>query len=63
MLSHDDLIRVQELKHLYVAVTRAKKNIIFFDRDPAKRAPFFQYVRARDLARIIRRCCSTLSLA
>lgn len=46
---------VQELKHLYTAVTRAKNNVIFFDRDPAKRAPFFHYLRRLGLARIVRR--------
>ena len=48
----------QELKHLYTAITRAKNNIIIFDRSPEKRAPFFQYLRRRGLARVVRKCAS-----
>lgn len=32
----------EELKALYVAVTRAKSRVVFFDEDEAKRAPIFE---------------------
>ena len=51
-------VNLQELKHLYTAITRAKNNIIIFDRSPEKRAPFFQYLRRRGLARVVRKCAS-----
>lgn len=41
-----------ELKHLYVAVTRPKKNLIIFDEDPEKRRfmeEFWKYMDAVDI--------------
>eukprot|EP00775_Hariotina_reticulata_P001454 gene1454-1796_t len=40
----------EELKHLYVAVTRAKNNLVIFDRDPQKRAPLYHFLRRLSLA-------------
>ncbi len=45
----------EELKHLYTAITRAKNNVIIFDSNPKKRAPFFQYLQRLNLARVVRR--------
>ncbi|KAK9842411.1 hypothetical protein WJX84_005751 [Apatococcus fuscideae] len=44
----------EELKHLYTAITRAKNNVIIFDSNPKKRAPFFQYLQRLNLARVVR---------
>jgi hypothetical protein len=41
---------IDELKLLYVAVTRAKSNLIIFESDPYKRAPFYYYLRRLGLA-------------
>ncbi|KAK9820310.1 hypothetical protein WJX72_008781 [[Myrmecia] bisecta] len=45
----------EELKHLYTAITRAKNNVVMFDRNPDKRAPFFHYLRRLNMARVVRR--------
>lgn len=42
-----------ELKQLYTAVTRARVNVWIFDEDPDKRAPMFEYFKARELTRNI----------
>lgn len=42
-----------ELKHLYTAVTRARVNVWIFDEDQDKRAPMFEYFKARKLTRNI----------
>ena len=42
-----------ELKHLYTAVTRARVNVWIFDADLEKRAPMFEYFKARKLVRCI----------
>ena len=42
-----------ELKHLYTAVTRARVNVWIFDEDMEKRAPMFEYFKARNLTRNI----------
>ena len=41
---------IDELKMLYVAVTRAKSNLIIFESDPYKRAPLYYYLRRLGLA-------------
>ena len=48
-------ILCEELKHLYTAITRAKNNVIIFDSNSKKRAPFFQYLKTLKLARVIKR--------
>lgn len=40
-----------ELKHLYTAVTRARVNVWIFDQDAEKRAPMFEYFKARKLVK------------
>lgn len=35
------------------AVTRAKNAVVFFDRDPAARAPFYYYLARLGLARVV----------
>ncbi|XP_062604975.1 TPR and ankyrin repeat-containing protein 1-like [Saccostrea cucullata] len=40
-----------ELKHLYTAVTRARVHVWIFDADKEKRAPMFEYFRARKMAK------------
>ncbi|XP_062612431.1 TPR and ankyrin repeat-containing protein 1-like, partial [Saccostrea cucullata] len=40
-----------ELKHLYTAVTRARDHVWIFDADKEKRAPMFEYFRARNMAK------------
>lgn len=42
-----------ELKHLYTAITRARVNVWIFDEDMEKRAPMFDYVKARNLAKFV----------
>jgi len=42
-----------ELKHLYTAVTRARVNVWIFDEDMEKRAPMFEYYKARQLVKAI----------
>ena len=42
-----------ELKHLYTAVTRARVNVWIFDEDREKRAPMFEYCKARQLVKFI----------
>ena len=44
----------EELKHLYTAITRAKSNVIFSDRSPKLRAPFYRLLRSLGLARAVR---------
>jgi hypothetical protein len=43
-----------ELKYLYVAITRARRNLWIFDQDEQKRAPFFELLRQCNLARLIK---------
>lgn len=45
-----DVLLCEEFKHLYTGITRAKNNVIVFDRNKAKRAPFFHYLRRLGLA-------------
>jgi len=44
----------EELKHLYTAVTRAKNNLIIFDKNEAKREPMFHYLETLGLAHVVR---------
>ena len=43
----------EELKHLYTALTRAKNNVVIFDRNQAKRAPFYHLLQSLGLARAV----------
>ncbi|GMH41232.1 hypothetical protein BSKO_09142 [Bryopsis sp. KO-2023] len=47
------ILLCEELKHLYTAVTRAKSNLVFFDSDPEKRAPFFHFLQRLGLAKLM----------
>ncbi|XP_048257706.1 TPR and ankyrin repeat-containing protein 1-like [Haliotis rufescens] len=40
-----------ELKYLYTALTRARVNVWIFDEDEEKRAPMFQFFKAKNLVR------------
>jgi hypothetical protein len=42
-----------ELKHLYTAVTRARANVWIFDQGEEKRAPMFEYFKARKLVKFV----------
>ncbi|XP_041361943.1 TPR and ankyrin repeat-containing protein 1-like [Gigantopelta aegis] len=42
-----------ELKHLYTALTRARANVWIFDESEEKRAPMFEYFKARRLVRVV----------
>ena len=42
-----------DLKHLYTAVMIASVNVWIFDEDMEKRAPMFEYFKARKLTRNI----------
>ncbi|KAL3888661.1 hypothetical protein ACJMK2_001026 [Sinanodonta woodiana] len=42
-----------ELKHLYTALTRARVNVWIFDADAEKRAPMFEYFKARKLVKCL----------
>lgn len=48
-----DVLLCEELKHLYTALTRAKNNVVVFDSDVAKRAPFFNYLRCLGMAQYV----------
>ncbi|KXZ49100.1 hypothetical protein GPECTOR_23g31 [Gonium pectorale] len=55
-LEFDDRAHVllaEELKHLYTALTRAKNNVVIFDRNPAKRAPFYHLLQSLGIARTV----------
>ena len=55
-LAFDDRAHVllsEELKHLYTALTRAKNNIVIFDRNTEKRAPFYHWLRRLGMARVV----------
>ena len=59
-----DVLLCEELKHLYTALTRAKNNVVIFDSNTAKRAPFFNYLRRLGMAQYVSRlvipsCCCT----
>ena len=41
-----------ELKYLYVAITRARRNLWIFEQDEQKRAPVFEVLRQCNLARM-----------
>jgi superfamily I DNA/RNA helicase len=42
-----------ELKYLYVAITRARRNLWIFDQNEQKRAPIFELLRRCNLARLV----------
>ncbi|KAA6421340.1 MAG: hypothetical protein FRX49_08618 [Trebouxia sp. A1-2] len=48
-----DVLLCEELKQLYTALTRAKNNVIMFDSNMAKRAPFFNYLRRLGMAQYV----------
>ena len=50
-----DVLLCEELKHLYTALTRAKNNVVVFDSNTAKRAPFFHYLRRLGMAQYVSR--------
>lgn len=50
-----DVLLCEELKHLYTALTRAKNNVVIFDSNTAKRAPFFNYLRRLGMAQYVSR--------
>lgn len=45
----------EELKHLYTGITRAKSNVVFFDLNREKRAPFYNLLRSFGMARVVNR--------
>lgn len=53
-----DVLLCEELKHLYTALTRAKNNVVIFDSNTAKRAPFFNYLRRLGMAQYVSRSAS-----
>ena len=55
-----DVLLCEELKHLYTALTRAKNNVVIFDSNTAKRAPFFNYLRRLGMAQYVRRSANIL---
>lgn len=48
-----DVLLCEELKHLYTALTRAKNNVVVFDKNTTKRAPFFHYLRRLGMAQYV----------
>ena len=50
-----DVLLCEELKHLYTALTRAKNNVVIFDSNTAKSAPFFNYLRRLGMAQYVSR--------
>ncbi len=55
-----DVLLCEELKQLYTALTRAKNNVIMFDSNMAKRAPFFNYLRRLGMAQYVSRSATAL---
>jgi len=55
-----DVLLCEELKQLYTALTRAKNNVIMFDSNMAKRAPFFNYLRRLGMAQYVSRSVTAL---
>ena len=55
-----DVLLCEELKHLYTALTRAKNNVVIFDSNTAKRAPFFNYLRRLGMAQYVSRSAAPL---
>ncbi len=55
-----DVLLCEELKQLYTALTRAKNNVIMFDSNMAKRAPFFNYLRRLGMAQYVSRSAMAL---
>jgi ATP-dependent exoDNAse (exonuclease V) beta subunit len=53
----------EELKHLYVAITRAKNNLVIFDRDPERRAALYYFLRRLGLAIHVRSVTSGMAAA
>ncbi|GLI67621.1 hypothetical protein VaNZ11_011868, partial [Volvox africanus] len=49
------VLLAEELKHLYTALTRAKNNVVIFDRNPTKRAPFYHLLQSLGIARAVHR--------
>lgn len=49
------MLLCEELKHLYTAITRAKNNVVIFDQDERKRAPFYHYLHRCGLARVVKK--------
>ncbi|GIL57207.1 hypothetical protein Vafri_12407, partial [Volvox africanus] len=49
------VLLAEELKHLYTALTRAKNNVVIFDRNPTKRAPFYHLLQSLGIARTVHR--------
>ncbi|KAG2432292.1 hypothetical protein HYH02_013015 [Chlamydomonas schloesseri] len=47
------VVLAEELKHLYTAITRAKNNVVIFDRNAAKRAPFYHLLQSLGMARTV----------
>lgn len=41
------------MQHLYTAITRAKNNVVIFDRSASKRAPFYHLLNSLGLARVV----------
>lgn len=48
----EHILLCEELKHLYTAITRCRKNLVFFDSDPVTRAPFFKFLKSQGLANL-----------
>ena len=42
-------ILLDELRHLYTAITRARVNVWIYEENPAKRAPMFDFFIRRQL--------------
>lgn len=57
----------EELKYLYTAITRAKRNLVFFDSSIKQRSPFFHYLLSRGLAQeinnVVDKTCTRIALS
>ena len=46
-------ILLDELRHLYTAITRARVNVWMWEENPAKRAPMFDFLIRRQLVGVV----------
>jgi len=50
---HRHRVLGEELKYLYVAITRARKRLSFFDEDMEKRKPMFDFFESQQLVQVV----------
>ena len=59
--AHRHKMLLDEFRHLYTAITRARVNVWMFEEDAEKRAPMFDFFIRRGLASLDPRCSGLVS--